>query len=245
MKKVLLLFTLFLVQLGAQTLTLGLGPYMQSQPYKQSDPLLSASPIIFYDNSLVYIRWTRAGIYFAGSKSDDLSWGLSLTAQPRPFGYLAKDSQYLEGMDERKNSLEGGIAFSLQKEKIFFEITAMTDLIYENDAYVIQSELGYELKLADLEIYPSLILGYQSSSFVNYYYGVTQKESRAQRAFYTPKGGYSFAMQSYFYYPLNKKLSLFANLKAQTLPNEAQTSPLVEQNTIYSGLLSLLYKFEY
>lgn len=244
MKKFLFLLLCFF-SLYAETLTLGLGPYMQSQPYKKSDALLTPSPIIFYDNSLIYIRWTRAGIYFAGSKNEDLSWGFSLTAQPRPYGYAPEDSPYLAGMDERKTSLEGGLALTLQKEKTFFEITLLTDLLYENDAYVAQTELGYEVALGALEIYPSVMAAYQSSSFVNYYYGITPKESTPQRALYNPKGGYSFAMQSYFNYPLSQKLSLFANLKAQTLAKEAKESPLTEQKAIYSGLLSLIYKFEY
>jgi MipA family protein len=229
----------------AEKLTLGIGPYIQTQPYKGVDPILVPSPVIFYDNALVYARWTRFGIYFMGEKKEEYSWGLSLTVQPRPYGYTASDSDFLKGMDERKNSFEGGIALSVKKEKLFFEFMLLSDMLYKHKAYIFKGELGYEYSFGDLTLYPGLSLYYQSSDFNNYYYGVKQNEVNAQRAFYTPKDGYGFALHSYIQYPLTKQFSLFGHMKMEQLSSQAKASPLTDDTTITSGLLSLIYTFDY
>lgn len=241
----LLLFLLSSTFLIAEKLTLGVGPYIQTQAYKDVDPILVPSPVIFYDNSLVYARWTRFGVYFLGEKTEDYSWGLSLSVQPRPYGYAASDSEFLKGMDERKSSFEGGVALSIQKEKAFFELMLFTDMLYKNKAYILKGEVGYEYQLGDLTLYPGLSIHYQSSEFTDYYYGVKQSEANTQRAYYSPKGDFGFALHSYIQYSLTKQLSLFAHIKMEKLSNEAKKSPLVEDTTITSGLLSLIYTFDY
>lgn len=230
--------------LFAEKLTLGLGSYIQTQPYKGTDPLLVPSPVIFYDNALIYARWTRFGLYFMGEKKEEYSWGLSLSMQPRPYGYTASDATFLQGMKERKNSFEGGVALSVQKDKALFEVMLFTDMLYKHKAYILKTELTYNYTLGDLSLYPGVIFHYQSSDFTNYYYGVEQNEATTQRAFYAPNGGFGFALHSYIQYPLTKQLSLFGHIKLEKLSKEAQSSPLTQDTTIASGLLSLIYTFD-
>ena len=73
MKKLLLILILLSTLLHAKDDTyIGLGPYFQTQPYKDADPVVLASPVIFFDNSLFYVRWTRVGMYFYGQKGEKL-----------------------------------------------------------------------------------------------------------------------------------------------------------------------------
>lgn len=229
----------------SQKLTIGAGPYLQTQPYKNVDNIILPSPFIYYNDDLFYVKWTRVGMYFYGSKSDDLSWAFSLTAQPRIYGYKASDSVYLNGMDERKNSLEAGLAFSLKKEKAFLDIMLLTDILHENSAWIAQTEVGYDFKLGKLQLYPSLLVTYQSAAFSDYYYGVKSTETTATRAQYSAQSGLQLGVQTYIKYPLTDKLSTLINLHAEKLSSEATASPLVEDDYIYSGLVSLIYTFEY
>jgi outer membrane protein len=113
----LLAITLFAEDLvpKKQDVTLGLGAYVQTQPYKGADTLLLPSPVVFFDNGLFYMRWSRGGVYFYGDRGDDYAWGFSLTAQPRVYGYKPSDSPFLATLKEKKNTLEGGLAFSAKK----------------------------------------------------------------------------------------------------------------------------------
>jgi len=248
MKKILLLL-LLLSSIYAndtkQKLTIGAGPYLQTQPYKGADNILLPSPFFYYNDGLFYAKWTRFGVYFLGEKSQDFSWAFSLTAQPRVYGYKASDSSYLRGMDERKNSLEAGLAFSAQIDKVFIDAMLLSDVFYEQKAWIFQTEVGYELTLGKFEIYPSILMTYQSAKFTDYYYGVKANEATLSRTAYSASSGVQLGLQTYIQYPLTKKLSALVNLHAERLSSQARKSPLTDDNSIYSGLVSLIYTFEY
>jgi len=229
-----------------QKLTIGLGIYGQSQPYKSVKAIIVPSPVIFYDNGLFYIRWSRAGVYFLGDKGEDFSWGLSLTAQPRTFGYKTKDITDLAGLNERKTTIEGGLALSALYHKSYIEVMMLTDLLSRHDSWLIKTEIGDEFHFGKFSLYPSLIMSYQSDAFVNYYYGVTQEEAdNSHFTFFKPKGGFQVGTQTFLTYPLSKNLSTMLNARVDSIANTAQASPLLKESFIYSGLISLIYTFHY
>jgi outer membrane protein len=251
--KYLVLLSLILSTLFSQEaqkkgeITIGLGIYGQTQPYKDVSTILLPSPVIFFDNGLFYMRWSRGGIYFYGEKSDALSWGFSFTAQPRTFGYKASDSLYLQGMDERKQTFEGGLAFSAQKEDLYIEIMALTDILDRYESWLVKTEIGNKYTLGDFSFYPSIIVSYQSADFINYYYGVSESEEDLSigRYAYEASGGFQLGAQTYIKYPITKNLSTLVNLRIDRVADSAQDSPIVADNYIYSGLASLIYRFEY
>lgn len=245
MKYIMTLILLFTTSLLAQKqeITIGAGAYIQSQPYANVDMVILPSPVVFFDNGLFYVRWTRLGLYFLGNKTDDFSWGFSVTAQPRPFGYESSD---IAGMDERKDTWEGGIALSLQKNNAYLEVMLLNDLLNRSNSWIIKTELGYDFKIADFSFYPSLIAEYQSKDFLDYYYGVTSVEAaQTTQIAYLPKAGMQFGVQTYIKYPLTKNLSTLVNLRVDKLPSQATSSSLVNDEYMYSGLASLIYTFEY
>ena len=249
MRYILILLLLLVSAVTAdekQKLTLGAGIYTQSQPYKGADNLLLPSPVIFFDNSIVYARWSRFGVYFLGEKKEDYAWGFSLTTQPRTLGYKPSDSLYLQGMDERKSTLEGGLAFSASYQKTkYIEIMLLADMLKTYNSWVLRTEIGDQYKLGDFTFYPSMILLYEPRKFIDYYYGVKNSEATATRPQYAPGSGWQYGVQSYIKYPLTKKLSALINIRYDILPKSAQDSPLTDKNYIYSGLASLIYTFEY
>jgi outer membrane protein len=228
-----------------QKVTIGIGPYIQTQPYKDADAIFVPSPVIFFDNALFYIRWSRFGMYFLGAKHENYAWGFSLTAQPRTYGYKASDSKELKGMDERKTTFEGGLAFSASIGNRYIEMMLLSDMFNRYDSWIFKTEIGDEYHAGNFSFYPSLIAIYQSQKFLNYYYGVKASEATAQRAAYTPDDGVLFGAQTYIEYPLTSKLSTLINVRADYIPQTAYASPIVHDKFIYSGLISLIYTFEY
>jgi len=242
----LFFFTLIRADDNKQTLTVGLGPYIQTQPYKDTDDILLISPVVFYDNGIFYIRWSRAGVYFLGNKGDDFSWGISLTVQPRVQSLDPSSSETLQGINEKKSTFEGGLALSLAYKDAYVESMLLTDILDHHDSWIFKTEAGYDFAFGDLKLYPSIILIYQSSKFLNYYYGVTEEEaSRSAFNFYSADSGFQIGAQTYIKYPITKNLSTLVNLRVDKLPKTVTDSPLIETNLIYSGLISLIYTFEY
>jgi len=242
-----LVILLLLLNLNAeektQNLTLGLGPFIQTQPYDNVDNFILPSPVIFYDNGVFYVRWSRAGIYFLGDKQKNYAWGISLTAQPRTYGY---EKNEIEGMDERKTTWEGGLALSAKTDKAYIEIMVLSDLLNRYNSWILKTEVGYDFEIGNFSLYPSLVAVYQSSKFLDYYYGVKQSEVASSTFYqYTPDNGFLFGAQTYIKYPFTEQLSAFANIRVDRLSQEVIDSPIVTQKYIYSGLLSLIYTFKY
>ena len=239
----IILFTSLLFAGEKQKITIGAGAYVQSQPYANVNTIVLPSPVIFFDNGIFYVRWTRIGLYFLGEKTDDFSWGFSLTAQPRAFGYESSD---IVGMDERKDTWEGGLAFSMQKNDAYLEVIALHDVLNSYKSWIINTEIGYDFKIADFSFYPSFIAEYQSKDFLDYYYGVRSVEAaRSSQTAYLPKAGMQLGVQTYIKYPFTKNVSALVNLRVDKLPSQATSSSLVNEDYMYSGLASLIYTFEY
>ncbi len=245
MKKIFLVFLFVFSSLFAADLTIGAGSYFQTQPYKGVDPIITPSPVIFYDNGIVYARWTRFGIYFLGKKQKEYSWGFSLTAQPRPNGYSPDDSSYLKGLDEKKTSFEGGLAFTLYGGGKYIETMFMTDLLDRYNAYIAKVETGFRYKLGDFTFYPSVVFVYESEKFTKYYYGISSDEAaKSIYDVYQPSGGLRIAIQTYINYPIYNSWELFFNLRADRLSNPAKGSPIVSDRFMYSGIAAIMYRFE-
>ena len=245
MKHILIIFFIvlnLLAQESREKITIGTGIYTQTQPYKGVKKLLLPSPIIFFDNSIIYMRWTRIGLYFFGEKQENYAWAFSFTAMPRTYGYSSDD---IEGMKERESSWEGGLSFSGKLKEFYIELMALTDILDRYDSYVVKTDIGYNFKINNFSFYPSLNISYQSSNFTNYYYGVEKDEVNINRKQYISSSGYQFGVQTYIEYPITQKLSTLINLKADILSNQAKNSPLINNKYIYSGLLSFMYSFEY
>lgn len=241
---------LFFASLNAQEkkqkLTIGLGPYVQTQPYLDTKSIILPSPVIFFDNGIFYIRWSRAGLYFLGKKGDHFSWGVSLTVQPRVQSLDPSTSHKLSGIDEKKSTFEGGLAFSAKYKKSYVESMLLTDVLDRYNAWIFKTEAGYDFKFGKLALYPSLILIYQSKDFLDYYYGVTEQEaSRSTFNVYHPSSGFQIGAQTYIKYPITENLSTLINLRFDKLSSSVKDSPILETDTIYSGLVSLIYTFEY
>jgi len=243
---VMLLLCNLLADQSKQKLTIGAGPYFQSEPYRDVSALVVPSPVIFFDNSIIYARWSRFGIYFLGDKKEDYSWGFSFTVQPRTLGYKASDSDYLKGMGNRDSTLEGGLAFSAKyKNSTYIEVMLLGDMLHKYNSWVSKVEVGDEFKAGNFTFYPSAMLLYQPRKFIDYYYGVKNSEARRNRPAYSPNGGFEFGVQTYIRYPLTKKISAFFNIRADKIPSSAYNSPLVNNRFIYSGLASVIYTFNY
>lgn len=219
----------------------GLGPYLQSQPYANADPIVVPSPVIFFDNRLFYVRWTRFGMYFYGKQN----WGLSLTVQPRPWGYQAEDSPQLAGMAERQSAWEGGIALGGRNRLGFAELTYFHDLEDKSNGALLRVEAGKTITGGRWFHVPSIYIIRYNQPMIDYYYGVRQTESTAQRPAYTPGAAVNAALQHFLMYEMNRYWYLCANARIDYLAPEIRHSPLVDDQWMVSAMVSVLYKFTF
>jgi len=246
MIRIALLFLMMSSSLFAQSeensttsnvLSIGLGPYFQTQPYSGVQRVITPTPVIFYDNRVVYVRWTRVGLYLAGGEN----WGYSLTAQPRPYGYSASDSNKLDGMSTRENGWEAGFALAGRNRHGFVEGVILSDITARSDGTLVRLELGKIINRERLTLVPSFMAIYFDSKFNDYYYGVLTGEATATRAAYKAGQGINYAVQTFANYELNKSWSLQGNLRLDYLNKTISDSPIVDSDWMVSGMISLAY----
>ena len=256
MPRLLVFLLLALLSIHAKDdVYIGAGAYAQSMPYKDADPLVLATPIIFFDNTLFYIRWARVGMYFYGTKETDYSWGLSLTAQPQPLGYYETSKFYqlnsrnptaiLEGMDERFSGWEAGLAASAESHEWFGEFLILQDISGRSNGTKLRLEAGKSIHSGRWLFVPSILAIWYSQPLVNYYYGVEKNEAdeALHRPAYRPNAALNFVAQSYIKYSLRTHWHLLANIRFDRLAATIHASPIVDTHYMASGMLSLMYSF--
>ncbi len=255
MKRPVLFFLLCVALFGKDDIYLGLGPYFQTQPYKDADPVVLASPVIFFDNSLFYVRWTRAGMYFAGQKKSDYAWGLSLTAQPQILGYyetapfnqlVSRDkTPILHGMPSRESGWEGGLAASFESRDSFAELLLLNDILGQSNGLKIRLEIGKSFTMGRWYFVPSVLAVWLSQPFTNYYYGVSEDHADPAlgRTPYRSDAALNLAAQTYIKYSVTEHWHLLANLRADRIADTIYRSPLVGTQYLYSGMISVMYSF--
>lgn len=220
---------------------LGGGAYIQTQPYAGADPIVLPSPVIFADNRLFYVRWTRVGMYVYGQQN----WGISITAQPRPFGYLASDAAILNGMAERRTSWEAGLAIGGENRYGFAEFTWFRDILDNSNGSLLRLELGKFIERGKWTWVPSVYIIRFDDKFNDYYYGVRPDEARTGRPAYTASAGFNLAAQTYLKYSFTRNWHFLGNIRGDLLADTIKNSPLVDKGYMLSGLLSIMYSFEY
>ena len=220
---------------------IGGGAYIQTQPYEGHDPLVVPTPVLFADNRLFYVRWTRVGMYVFGQQN----WGVSITAQPRPFGYKSGNAAVLNGMSKREPSWEAGMAIGGEFGDSFAELTWFHDVGNKSNGSLLRFELGRFFKTGKWTIVPSVFAIRYDNSFNDYYYGVRTDESTLLRPIYIASAGYNFAAQSYFKYSYNEHWHFLGNLRGDLLASTIEKSPLVGSPYMLSGLISIIYSFGY
>ena len=220
---------------------LGAGPYIQSQPYEDADAFAVASPVVFFDNRRFYMRWMRLGMYVLGG--DD--WGLSVTAQPVPLHYDASDSPVLAGMEDRENSWEAGLAISGENELGFAELSLFHDILGKSKGTKLRLELGKTIKRGRWTLVPSVLAIGFSDNYNDYYYGVSNSEATGLRPAYSAGAGINLAAQAYLMFDITENWHLLGNIRADYLSSEISDSPIVDQDWMLSGMVSVLYSFPF
>ncbi len=241
MKILFLVFLVFIFFLKAEnSLSIGAGPYIQSQPYKDTNAFILPTPVVFLEYEIFYIRWSQMGVYFYGGEN----WGLSLMLQPRPNRYEAKDSDSLAGMKKKKSSWEGGISLAGKNNLGFAEIIYAHDILNSSNRSLIRAEIGTKIRSKKWTFVPSFLLLWFSEGFNNYYYGVTKEESTISRAEYHADASLNAAFQNYINYQISPQWGVLTNMRIDFLNPNITDSPIVSDKYIFSGMISLLYSFD-
>lgn len=222
---------------------LGLAAGVFQRPYEGVSRKARAVPLLYVENDWLRIVGPTADLKLGTLHGNYGSLSFTGRLRYEGFGYEAKDSPQLAGMDERKESFWAGGTVSWDTS------VARTTLEWSGDAsgnskgQQLQLQVDRRFHFGALSITPRVQAQWLDKKYVDYYYGVKAHEATAGRAQHTGKSAMTFGIGARFDYQIQPRHTVYLDVNATSLPDEFKNSPLVTRSTVSRAVIGYLYRF--
>ena len=208
----------------------GLGFSTSNQIYKGYNQRTMLLPLIGYQGE----NLTLFGPFISYKIKTFNKLKVSVKLSPRFQGFNASDSDFFQGMKERKSSMDAGIDLTYKQDDWQINISSMFDILNRSNGYEIKSAVSRMYRFGPVFVQPSASVSFLDSRMVNYYYGVSESEINPQRTAYLGQKSQNIALGLSISTPLF--LGGYTRLNIEHLWFDANitNSPLVEGNSSLS-----------
>lgn len=220
--------------------SIGIGAFSSPRPYVGAENSQIVAPLVEVTYKKFYVQGIQAGYRFfdTGKFSLDARAGIVFN------GLDPEDSDALEGMNKRRPSIEGGFVFDWKPGKFRLSNAYYTDLLGRSYGQQASSDFSrtWTFNRYQWGFTPSVGVVWQSSNFIDYYYGVTEEESRPGRPPFSGHSVINFRSSLFGFFFINMRLRLVGLIRVQRLDNEIIDSPIVDQQRGIFGLVGIAYR---
>jgi len=224
-------------------LSLGIGVRGERGLYRDVDPEYQPVPFLSYENGPLEIR-TEGGVdallRLYGTEAYAIALIGSLDLHP---GYDPDDSDYLEGMDELDNLYGAGLALSASVAGVEAGLEFLQEVGGEHDGQQAELSVGYRWLMLGCEWQPEVSVTWLSEKTVDYLYGVSSREARADRPNCEPGASYEVGAGLMIQRALVGGLTLVGMAEVAAFGGEITDSPIVEEDYEIEGVVGLMYTF--
>lgn len=221
-------------------LSLGVNVAYNATAYK-ADNALTVSPHGFYDNNRWYIEGGEAGFYPYKDGKHHARIGVAYDGT----SFDPKDADgSLQGLDKRKASAQALASYMYVSPVGGFKAKIATDALSRHDGTVVSLSHISRFTHNKLTIYPTVGVNWHDKNYNNYYYGVSDAESRRTGvSAYQADAGFSPFVSAMVNYDMNDDISLFANQRIEWLSSAQKDSPMVDGNIESTTRVGVSYRF--
>ncbi|MFN7663193.1 MAG: MipA/OmpV family protein [Inhella sp.] len=176
---------------------------------------------------------------------DKRSWWIGPRIEYRFDGYEKSDSVFFSGMADRKGGLFYGLAGSVELGNDFeleadYVTASSKDAGFSRGA-VASVALSRSYQRGAWTIVPRIGLEFQSSRYVDYYYGVRPGEATVARPAYAGKSTWSPELGLLVRYRATPRQFVFANVNYERYADQIRKSPLMKSSGIPQVVLGYQY----
>lgn len=225
------------------SLLAGGGMVIKDEPLKGIRTEIFPIPFYLYQGKAFSIRGLSASYEIFAEEQ----WTISGLARLRTDGYDADDSSDLDGMSDRRNSLDVGAELQIENSWGNVGLDWLTDALGNHDGHETRLTFVKSFRAAfgikNMGLRPMLGLSWRSSNLNNYYYGVRAKEASANRNPYKCGSSMNPFAGIVLEYQLSERWGMFSMFKNEWLASEITNSPIIDQNNMITVILGLLYRF--
>jgi MipA family protein len=222
-----------------RNLKAGLGVVVGNSLYKGDDTRVFPVPMLYYNFGKFGIRGSMLGYELF----EDDAVAVSAIAKWRFDGYDEDDSDYLDGMDERKMSLDGGFQLVYSDGWGQSSFSWVTDMLGRHDGQELVVSYSKRFAADKFSFTPSAGLMYSSGNLNDYYYGVMADEALANRPMYEASKSWNPFVSLNIGYEINERWSVMSLVGYQWLSSEITDSPIVDDDYKAVIMTGLMYGF--
>jgi MipA family protein len=219
---------------------LGFGAGMDFKPYRDFDDQVQAGPLVMFENKWLSILLPRVDLRLLSA--GPVQFRMRLRYDPRE-GYEADDSPHLRGMEDRDKSAWAGVAALWRNDFVNVSAEVLTDVFANSEGTKARLQLDRSFQWGAFDFTPRLAAVWGDDKYVDYYYGVTPAEARADRAAYVGESSVNLEAGLRIGYAITPKQSAFVDLSGVSLDKSIEESPLVERATQSTVGIGYLYRF--
>jgi outer membrane protein len=224
-------------------LSLGVGLRGEQSIYRDTDAEFQPVPFLRYENGPFELRaWDGIEALLRAWGTEEYAIGILGTVDFKS-GYDPDDGDFLEGMDALDTLYNVGLELAASFAGVDASLSFLQDVSSEHDGQEVELAIQYPWLMLGLYWQPELSLTWLSARTMDYFYGVSNREARANRPAYDPGSGYEFGAELMIQRPLVGGLSLVGIGEVTAFGSEITDSPLVAEDYEIEGVLGLMYSF--
>jgi outer membrane scaffolding protein for murein synthesis (MipA/OmpV family) len=229
------------------TVGLGFGYRWGDSPYVDIDDVASMKnenssdlvPLYLYEGKLFFSRGTEAGLHLF----DNDVFAVDLLGRYRFDRLEAEASPFFEGIDDRRQTFEGGLAVSVTQPWGILSFSALNDMLGRHDGQAYDLNYRLPIKRGRWTFTPQISLVHQSEGLMDYYYGVDANEATPSRPQYQADSETFWRVGLNTSWEIIDNMYLYANIGWENLPDSVEDSPLTDEDELFSAFAGMSYFF--
>jgi outer membrane protein len=219
--------------------SLGAGFITSPRPYVGTNARVIPIPVL----DLRYKRFFVQGIRFGYEVVERGPLTASVLTQARFAGLEPEDSPFLEGMETRRKSADGGIEVLYRGRPVGFRAVLLTDILGRSNGQILSATAVTGAPLGKVLVWVGAGPTWYSQRRADYYYRVRDDEARPGRPAYTAEATVNFDLNLTVRFAPNDRWSLFVLVNREALGSSIQNSPIVGRNSAVGVVTSFTYSF--
>ncbi len=219
----------------------GVGVIGRSSPYRDSDEsVLQGIPAITYVGER--LQWFGPALRYGIAGSGKLR--LAAAAEYRIGSYEESDSEYLQGLGDREDTVLAGLGLQYEISEGFqFEFVYQHDVLDRIGGGMANARLSRGIPVGPVTFVPQVAYNWLSSEMSEHDYGVPVSAATAERPAYSLGSTTSYELGLGTFIELSENWNVIINVAGERLDSDVTASPIVADDFLVKGLAIVSYVF--
>lgn len=217
----------------------GAGAGSIQQPYRGIDSRTVAFPFVSYENRWLAVAGPGLDVKLPPAGSLHVRFRLRYGFD----GYDAADSTFLAGMRDRKDAVWAGAAASWRHDIANVSVEVLTDARGDSNGSRAKALVDRRFALGAVGVTPRLGVEWLNGDYVDYYFGVTAAEARADRPQYAGTSALNADIGVRLDFAPAARQTVFLDLGYTRFDDGVRDSPIVGRSQQRNLAIGYVYRF--